>query len=100
LAPPQGNPPIASSQGTNFTFRTEPRSAYVRVDRTGFPALSTALITGNQKKNEFNDDSPAEDLTGKWVPEMASTLTALTNALADDFTRLGLTLCATPQPSG
>ena len=36
------------------------------------------------------------DATGKWVPELSGTLTILTNALADDFGRLGLTICAAP----
>ena len=94
LAPPQGNPPIASGQGSNFAFRSAARSAFVRVDRTGMPAVSTALVTGNPAKDRFNDDSPADD--PKWASEFASTLTGLTNALADDFTALGLSLCARP----
>lgn len=99
FALPQGNPPIADPSGVNFNFRTDPPQAYVTVDRTGFPALSTALVSGPQK-NAFNDDTAADDLTAgpsgffKWVPEFQAGLTALTNALGDDLEALGLTLCA------
>jgi hypothetical protein len=93
LAPPQGNPPIAQPLGQNFNFRTDPESAYVRVDRTGFPALATALIPG-PLRNAFNDDSNPDDLTFKWVPEFRKQLILLTNALGDDIEGLGLKLCA------
>lgn len=96
LAPPFGNPPTSNGAGSNFQFRTDPASAYVRVDRAGMPAISTALISGNASKNAYNDDTPTIDATAKWVPEIAGTLTILTNALADDLVRLGLTPCATP----
>ena len=87
--------------GSNFNFRTDPASAYVRVDRMGMPAVATALI-GSSAKIAYNDDSPPQDQsaapggTFKWVPEIRSQLTALTNALADDFQAAGLTLCAKP----
>lgn len=96
LAPPLGTPPTANGAGSNFQFRTDPASAYVRVDRAAMPGVSTALISGAPNKNGYNDDTPAIDATAKWVPEIANTLTILTNALADDFGRLGLTICATP----
>lgn len=96
LAAPLGNPPRSGGAGTNFTFRSDLPSAYTRVDRAGMPAVSTALISGNPNKNSYNDDTPTIDATGKWVPELSGTLTILTNALADDFGRLGLTICATP----
>ena len=87
--------------GSNFDFRTDPESAFVRVDRMGMPAIATALV-GSAAKNPFNDDSPAQDLTSptqgvfKWVPEFRAQLTALTNALADDFRAGGFAMCATP----
>lgn len=96
LAPPLGSPPNSGGAGSNFTFRSDLPSAYTRVDRAGMPAVATALVSGNLFKNEYNDDTPAVDATGKWVPELTSTLTILTNALADDLTRLGLTPCARP----
>ncbi len=100
FALPQGNPPIEAPGGVNFNFRTDPRSAYVQVDRTGFPALSTALVAG-ARKDAFNSDSAADDLTGnaqgtfKWVPEFRASLVLLFNALGDDLEALGLKLCAT-----
>lgn len=96
LAAPLGSPPLSGGAGSNFTFRSDLPSAYRRVDRAGMPAVATALVSGNPFKNEYNDDTPAIDATGKWVPELSSTLTILTNALADDFGRLGLSICARP----
>lgn len=87
--------------GTNFNFRTDPESAFVRVDRMGMPAIATALV-GSSAKDPFNDDSPAQDVTVgaqgvfKWVPEFRTQLTALTNALADDFRAAGVSMCARP----
>jgi hypothetical protein len=99
LAPPFGGARV-SQGGTNFNFRTDPESAYTRVDRMGMPAIATALV-GTAAKDPFNDDSPSNDLTAptgvfKWVPEFQTQLTALTNALADDFRTAGFALCALP----
>lgn len=96
LAAPQGSPPLAPSNGSNFTFRSDPASAYVRVDRMGMPAVSTALI-GSSQKTAYNDADPATDAAGTFVPELSRQLTGLTNALADDLTGAGLTPCARPQ---
>jgi hypothetical protein len=93
LAPPQGNPPLPPTGGSNFNFRTDPASAYVRVDRTALPALSTALIPVPQR-NAFNDDDPVDDATGKYLPSIIGSLEALSAALADDFDRAGLSRCA------
>jgi hypothetical protein len=100
LAPPHGTPPVPQG-GATFNFRTEPSSAFVRVDRMGMPAVATALI-GSSQKVPYNDDSPPDDAkpnadgTFKWVPEIRSQLTSLTRALADDFDRLGVAKCAKP----
>ncbi len=96
LAPPQGSPPLASSTGAGFTFRTQSPSAYVRVDRMGMPAVSTALIPSG-RKIAYNDANPADDAAGTFVPDLTSELTTLTNALADDIVGLGLSPCATPR---
>jgi hypothetical protein len=90
LAPPQGSPPNPPSGGSNFTFRADAPSAYVRVDRMGMPAVSTALI-GSDQKTPYND---ADDADGDFVPELTEQLTGLTNALADDLIAAGLTPCA------
>lgn len=94
-APPQGNPPLPAPGGANFNFRTDPASAFVQVDRTGMPAVSAALIS-SAVKNPFNDASPADDVTGRFVPDILTSLASLTLGLADDFDRLGLTKCAQP----
>lgn len=96
LAAPQGSPPVADNSGTMFTFRSDPESGYVRVDRMGMPAVSTALIPAD-RKNAYNDAGPAADANGDFVPDLAATLTGLTNALADDLTGAGLTPCAVPE---
>lgn len=95
LAAPQGSPPIASTAGSRFRFRDDPASAYVRVDRMGMPAVATALIN-TPNKTAYNDDSPAQDATGKWVPTILSTLSGLATALDDDLRGAGLTPCAGP----
>ena len=96
LATPQGSPPVTTATSSSFDFRTDGVSNYVRVDRMGMPAVSTALI-GSDTKTAYNDASPAEDIKGTFVPELASQLTGLTNALADDLVGAGLTPCATPE---
>jgi len=96
LAAPQGTPPISGTAGTSFDFRTDPSGTFVRVDRAGMPAVATALI-GGPLKNSYNDNNPVDDAGGLFVPELTAQLTALTNALADDLTGLGLTPCATPR---
>ncbi len=95
IAAPQGSPPVAAPGGAAFTFRTDNPSTYVRVDRMGMPAVSTALI-GSDRKVAYNDASPADDAAGTFVPDLAAQLTGLTNALADDLTGAGLTPCAVP----
>lgn len=95
LATPNGSPPLALTNGTTFNFRTDAESAFVRVDRMGMPAVSTALI-GTDRKNAYNDADPAIDATGAFGGDLTSNLTGLTNALADDLTRAGLTPCAKP----
>jgi Domain of unknown function (DUF4331) len=96
LAPPLGTPPLATGAGSNFVFRTNPASAYTRVDRMGMPAVATALIFPGGSKSEYNDDTPAVDATGKWMPQMTEQLQFYHAALADDFRALGLIACAVP----
>lgn len=96
LAAPQGTPPLSGTAGTSFNFRTDPASAFTRVDRTGKPAVSPALI-GVALRNSYNDNGLSDDLAGLFVPEISAQLTRLTNALADDLGALRLTMCATPR---
>ena len=94
LAPAQGAMDPPSGVGSGFVFRTDPPSAYTRVDRMGMPAVSTALID-TAHKSAYNDDNPAIDATAKWVPTIKTDLTNLTTALIGQFRSLGLTPCAT-----
>lgn len=93
FAPANGGQPSAGT-GTTFNFRTDPASAYVRVDRMGQPAVATALI-GTATKNAYNDANPSDDVANTFVPEIVAQLTGLHNALADDLIALGLTPCST-----
>jgi hypothetical protein len=93
LAPPQGSPTLALTTGTSFNFRTDPDSAYVRVDRMGMPAVATALIRSGVK-TAYNDADPSNDAAGQFKAEQTADLTELFNGLGDDLTGLGLKLCA------
>lgn len=84
----------AAVVASGFSFRTDAATAYARIDRMGEPAVATALVR-SASKTAFNDDSPTQDATGKWVPEFAADLNELTVALQDDFAAAGLSLCAT-----
>jgi hypothetical protein len=92
---PQGSPPLADTSGTNFNFRTDPPSAYTRVDRMGMPAVATAVIASSVKTT-YNDASPSDDETNRFLPDIRAQLSVLGNALADDWPKLGFTICATP----
>jgi hypothetical protein len=94
LAPAQGVMAPAPGVGSGFVFRTNAPSAYTRVDRMGMPAVATALIDA-PNKTAYNDDNPAVDATGKWVPVIKKDLTGLTTALIGQFRSLGLKPCAT-----
>ena len=92
LGAAQGITP-ATGVGSGFVFRTDAATAYTRVDRMGMPAVATALVS-SANKSAYNDDTPTIDASGKWVPELTSTLKGLTTALADDLASLKLTPCA------
>lgn len=73
-----------------FTFRSDPPSQYIRVDRMGMPAVATALISPANKSN-YNDDDPEDDVTQKWVTDIVANLSTIHTALDDDLTGLSLT---------
>jgi hypothetical protein len=98
LAPAWGTTPAAVG-GSGFVLRTDPPSSYTRVDRMGEPAISTALID-TADKSAYNDDTPAIDATGKWVPTMTTDLTALATELDPQLTALGLPVCAVATTTG
>lgn len=94
LGLPQGNPPLSGSDtATQFAFLENPADDYVRVDRTGMPALSPALI-GVPVRDDYNDAGPAEDGALVFADELIAQLTSLTDLLLDDFDAAGLTPCA------
>jgi len=74
----------------NFDFRTEAPEDYSRVDRSGMPAIATALIAS---KDSYNQSNPTDDLAGTFVPEILNSLGTLHTALDTQLTDLGLTPC-------
>ncbi len=93
LAPAQGNPPQDDSSGSNFDFVDEDDDQYDRVDRVGMPLISTAIIPF-ERKPDYNDASPGDDVDGDFVDDIEDELGALTNSFADDLAAEGLALCA------
>ena len=83
---------------SGFNFRTDPPSAYVRVDRMGMPAVATALISSSTK-SKFNDADPRDDSNLTFLPDITATLKGLTDALSDDFAAGGFQMCATKKTS-
>ena len=98
LARPQGSPPLAATTGTSFNFRTDPDSAYVRVDRMGMPAIATAVI-GGPLKSPYNDASQTDDVNGVYRAEESAILNNLFNAIGDDLVNIGLKICAQRNPA-
>lgn len=94
-APPLGSPVLSQTNGTNFNFRTEPNSAFVRVERLAEPAISTVNIL-SPRKNAYNDGSPSEDAALAYRADLAAGLAQLTGQIADDLQALGLSICAVP----
>lgn len=94
LAPAQGNPPLGPVMTSGFNFRTDPPSAYVRVDRMGMPAVATAIIS-SATKTRFNDADPRDDVNLTFLDDISYTLKGLTDALSDDLAGGGFRMCAT-----
>ena len=94
LGAAQGSPPRADSTGTTFNFRSQPDTSYVRVDRMGMPAVSTALIAMDRKV-AYNDADPIDDANMRFVGDLTAGLTKLHVALRDDLISLGFVPCST-----
>jgi hypothetical protein len=90
-----GTPELSQTNGSNFNFRTEPTSQFVRVERVGVPAVSTINIL-SPRKNAYNDGSPTADAADAFRADIKAGLAQLTGLIADDLQVLGLTICATP----
>jgi hypothetical protein len=73
-----------------YNFRTEAPGDYNRVDRSGMPAIATALIAS---KDSYNQSNPTDDIAGTFVPEILDSLTGLHNALDSQLVGLELTPC-------
>ncbi|MFK7996535.1 MAG: DUF4331 family protein [Granulosicoccus sp.] len=74
----------------DFDFRTEAPGDYTRVDRSGMPAISTALIAS---KDSYNESNPTDDIAGTFVPEILNSLSSLHTALDSQLMDLGLSPC-------
>ena len=85
-------PPVTPEAGsvTAFDFRTDEPEAYNRIDRSGMPAVSTALIASG---DSYNQADPVDDIAGTFVPEILNSLTTLHGALDTQLSDLGLTPC-------
>jgi hypothetical protein len=76
-------------------FPIQPSADFVRVDRMGMPAVSTALVSETSKtKNAYNDQDPEDDTAANNGAEFIATLTAIHAALDDDLVAAGLTPCS------
>ncbi|WP_374146438.1 DUF4331 family protein [Sphingomonas sp. 28-63-12] len=93
LAPANGTPILAGTAGTNFNFRTDPASAYTRVDRMGMPAVATVLAV-SARKVPYNDANPSDDAANLFRPDLQLHLGELADEFQDDIRALRLTPCA------
>lgn len=93
IPPPQGNPPLPDTSPTTYNFRTDPDTAYVRVDRMGQPAIATVLVSSTVQ-NQYNDRDPSNDAAGQFEQELRTSLATLNIGIGDDLEKLGLVLCA------
>lgn len=84
-----------------YAFDTTAFDAYKQTDRHGAVEAGTVGIAAGSGlglngediaiRDMYNASNPAEDATGKWVPEISASLTLLHGALDDDLTGAGLT---------
>jgi hypothetical protein len=93
IGAPQGTPPLPDTSPSTYNFRTDPDSAYVRVDRMGQPAIATVLVSSTVQ-NSYNDHDPSDDAAGLFEKELRTSLATLNIGIGDDLTDLGLKLCA------
>lgn len=78
-----------------FNFRSDHISTYVKVDRMGGPATTTALLmpgaAGGSRRQQANLTEPADD--AQYATEYISTLRTLHYELAPTLASLNLTAC-------
>lgn len=80
----------SSNTDQEFAFSSAEFADYTRVDRSGMPAISTALIAS---KDSYNQADPADDAASTFVPEIISSLQSLHGALDGQLQGLGLQPC-------
>jgi len=73
-----------------FAFSTAAPESFNRVDRSGMPAIATALIASD---DSYNQADPTDDLNAAFVPEILASLEFLHGALDGQLQSLGLTPC-------
>jgi hypothetical protein len=83
---------------TAFKFRSDSIADYVRVDRMGGPATTTALLmpgpAGGNRRQQANLTEPVDD--GQFAPEYVATLKTLHFELGPVLQGLGLDACGVP----
>ncbi|MBA3708696.1 MAG: DUF4331 family protein [Planctomycetes bacterium] len=82
-----------SGPSSTFTFRSDPPTSYIQVDRAGMPAVATAVITS---KNSYNQAKPSDDASGLFVPQIQTNVGAIHTKLDDDLMAANLTPASTP----
>ncbi len=90
----------SSDDGINstedFAFSNDGPGAYTVIDRHGAVEAGTVGIAAAAGlgiapvRDAYNASNPAEDVTGKWVPEIVKSVTDLHAALDDDLRAAGL----------
>lgn len=85
-----GEPPDTGG-GTEYEFDDSPPEDFVQVDRSGMPAVGSAVISD---KDAYNVASPADDAAGMFVEQIVANVTGLHAALDDDLMAAGLVPCA------
>ena len=87
---------LSTKDGSNFNFRTNPESAYVRVERVGVPAVSTINVLG-PRKVAYNEGNPTQDVAKAYEADITAGLENLAVLLVDDIQGLSLSPCAVPK---
>lgn len=91
-----GTAQLSTTDGTNFNFRANAESEYVRVERVGVPAVSTINVLG-PRKIAYNEGNPNQDVARTYEADITSGLENLAALIVDDLQGLSLTPCAAPR---
>ena len=91
-----GTARLSTRDGTEFNFRTNPESEYVRVERVGVPAVSTINVLG-PRKIAYNEGNPTQDVARTYEADITAGLENLAALIVDDIQGLSLSPCAVPK---